>query len=279
MLDWHRLDSHQQRLVTGAALAVAVVAALAAGPSWMVGIAVVLASGMGLWELQRMLFAEPLAPLWLILYLVTGLFLPLGASLGGFEGLHLALIGAFFCGLLALLFCTPLDPSGLTRLARFTFGWLYIPYLLSYVLLIGRLAEGTRWIFFILLVVAADDIAAFYCGRRFGRHRLYPAVSPKKTIEGSLGGLLASLVIGTLYGSVWLEGVSTWELLLVSGVLGMAGQVGDLVESMMKRSSGRKDSSSLLPGHGGILDRLDSLLFAIPVTFFFMIWRIQDPYR
>lgn len=273
MLNWHQLDAHQQRWVTGLAVTVPLIALLAVGPFWMVALVVGLASGAGLWELQRMLFQEPLPRPWQALFLATGLLLPLGASLGGFTGLHLALIAAIFFGLLALLLFSPADPSGLSRLARFALSWLYIPYLLSYVLLIGRLTEGTRWIFFILSVIAADDIAAFYCGRKFGRHKLYPAVSPKKTIEGSLGGLLASLAIGMLYSTVFLSDVSAWQILIVSGVLGVAGQVGDLVESMIKRSSGRKDSSTLLPGHGGILDRLDSLLFAIPVTFFYVMWK------
>ena len=271
MLNWHELDSHQQRLVTGTALTVPLVAALAVGPYWLLALLVGVASGTGLWELQRMLFKEPLARPWLALFLAAGILMPLGASLGGFAGLHLGLIASFFSALLALLFFAPLDPSGLSRLAHLTFGWLYIPYLLSYVLLLGRMTEGTLWLFFILCVNAADDIAAFYCGRRFGRHKLYPAVSPKKTLEGSLGGLLASLVTGVLYGNIFFHGVSTPELLLLSGCLAVAGQVGDLVESMIKRISGRKDSSSLLPGHGGVLDRLDSLLFAIPVTFFFLV--------
>jgi len=272
MLDWHKLDSHQQRLLTGAALTVPLVAVLAAGPYWMIAAIVGLASVAGLWELHRMLFAEPLGRSWQALYLAIGLSLPVGAFLGGFQGLHAALVGAILSGLLALLLFSPLDPAGLSRLARFSLSWLYVPYLLSYALLIALQAEGARWLLFIFAVIATDDIAAFYCGGRFGRHKLYPTVSPKKTIEGSLGGLLGSLAIGTLYGSIWLSAASTCQIVLLSAVLGVAGQVGDLFESMIKRSSGRKDSSSLLPGHGGILDRLDSLLFAFPVTFFLVTW-------
>lgn len=273
MLNWHHLDSHLQRLVTGTALTVPLIAALAVGPYWLLFLIVGSAAGVGLWELQRMLFVDPLTRPWQIVFLAAGLLLPLGAALGGFAGLHCALILSLFSGFLTFLLFSPVDPSGLSRLAQFTLSWLYVPYLLSYVLVIGRLAEGTLWIFFILLVNAADDIAAFYCGRSLGRHKLYPAVSPKKTIEGSLGGLLASLTVGVLYGRLLLHGVSTWEMLCVSGCLAVAGQSGDLVESMIKRISGVKDSSSLLPGHGGMLDRLDSLLFAIPVTFYYLAWK------
>jgi phosphatidate cytidylyltransferase len=171
------------------------------------------------------------------------------------------------------MFFSRLDPSGIYRLAHFSLGWLYIPYLLSYVLLIGHLAEGTLWIFYVLLVTTADDIAAFYFGRKFGRHRLYEAVSPKKSIEGSLAGLSAAVVTGMLYAIVFLKGVNIGESFLLSGCLAVLAQLGDLIESMIKRICGRKDSSNLLPGHGGILDRLDSLLFVFPATFFYLIWK------
>ncbi len=101
---------------------------------------------------------------------------------------------------------------------------------------------------------------------------MYEAVSPKKTIEGALGGLFASVLVGMVYGTLFFKGIETWEILLLSGVLALLGQGGDLIESMIKRMAGRKDSSELLPGHGGILDRLDSLLFVIPATFFYLVW-------
>jgi phosphatidate cytidylyltransferase len=267
-----------QRIATGTAITIPVVAVLAAGPYWMVSLVVGLASGAGLWELQQMLFKEQLTRPWQSLFLAAGLLLPLGASLGGFVGLHCALIASLLSGMLSLLFFASLDFPGISRLAHFCLGWLYIPYLLSYVLVIGRLTEGTLWIFYILFVNAADDIAAFYSGRQFGRHKLYPAVSPKKTIEGSVGGLFAGSTIGVIYGTLFFESVGTTEILLFSGCLAAVGQVGDLIESMIKRISGRKDASNLLPGHGGVLDRLDSLLFAFPVTFFYLVWKSPRPF-
>jgi phosphatidate cytidylyltransferase len=273
MWNWHQLDTHKQRLATGIIIVVPLVIALAAGPYWILCFLVTLAAGTGLWELQRMLFSTSPSRPCLALFVLAGLILPFGASLGGFTGLHCALVASLLAGFLSLLVFSPLDPSAITRLAQFTFGWLYIPYLLSYVLLIGRLSDGTLWIFFILCVTAAADIGAFYCGRQFGRRKLYEAVSPKKTIEGALGGLSASLVTGTLYGTLLLKGVGAGEIFLLSGFLAILGQLGDLIESMIKRISGRKDSSSLLPGHGGILDRLDSLLFVMPATFFYLVWK------
>ena len=270
MWNWQRLDSHKQRLVTGTLIGVPLVIALAAGPYWVLCVLVGLACATGLWELERMLFPEPLSREWLALFILVGLLMPVGASLGGFAGLHGALVAGFFLAFLCLLVLSPLDPSGLARLAHFSFGWLYIPYLLSYVLLIGRMAEGSLWVLYIVCVNSADDIAALYCGQRFGRRKLYPAVSPKKTIEGALGGLVASVVVGVIFGTLFLKRVSIGEIVILSGVVATLGQVGDLIESMVKRMSGKKDSSHLLPGHGGVLDRLDSLLFVIPAVFFFL---------
>lgn len=272
MWNWHQLDSHKQRLVTGTLLGAPLLIALAAGPYWMLCLIVGLAAGTGLWEMHRMLFHEPLPRPWQTYFILAGLLLPLGASWGGFTGLHCALITIFLTAFLGLLASSPLDPSGLTRVAHLCLGWLYIPYLLSYALLIGQLPEGTLWILYLVFVNAANDIAALYSGRYLGRHKLYEAVSPKKTVEGALGGLSASVLVGMVYGILFFKGIQTWKILVLSGVLALLGQGGDLIESMIKRMAGRKDSSQLLPGHGGILDRLDSLLFVIPATFFYLVW-------
>jgi phosphatidate cytidylyltransferase len=117
-------------------------------------------------------------------------------------------------------------------------------------------------------VIWAGDVAAYYAGRALGRHKLAPTISPNKTVEGSIAGLAGSILAGTLLGS-WLLQRQISFLALASLAAAIAGQLGDLAESALKRSSGVKDSSSLLPGHGGMLDRLDSLIFAAPVFYWF----------
>jgi phosphatidate cytidylyltransferase len=151
-------------------------------------------------------------------------------------------------------------------------GLLYIPLLLSHAVLLRALPAGRDWIFLVLFVVRASDTLAYFIGRKFGRHRLYEAVSPKKTIEGSLGGL-AGGVLGATICKIWFFAeLSSVDVILVGIGVGSFSQLGDLVESLLKRSFGVKDSGTLIPGHGGILDRLDSLLFAFPITYYYAVW-------
>jgi len=123
-------------------------------------------------------------------------------------------------------------------------------------------------ILLLFAIIWAGDSAAYYGGRAFGRHQLASRISPKKTIEGGVAGLLASVAAGTACGVLFLgEPWPKW--IILSAVTAIVGQLGDLAESVLKRSAGVKDSSSILPGHGGILDRLDSLFFAAPVFYWF----------
>ncbi len=151
-------------------------------------------------------------------------------------------------------------------------GLLYIPLLLSHAVLLRALPAGRDWIFLVLLVVMASDSLAYFVGRKWGKHRLYEAVSPKKSIEGSLAGLLGG-VLGAMSCKLWFFAeLSTMDVLLLGLGVGAFSQLGDLIESLFKRSFGVKDSGTIIPGHGGLLDRLDSLLFAFPVTYYYAVW-------
>ena len=142
-------------------------------------------------------------------------------------------------------------------------GIFYCGLLPGFLLLMDR-----KMIIVLLGVLWIGDAAAFYGGTTLGRHLLAPAISPRKTVEGAFAGLIASIIAGVVLG-VTLTDQSSVRLIAASLVSACAGQLGDLGESALKRSAGVKDSSSLLPGHGGVLDRLDGLLFAAPVYYWF----------
>jgi phosphatidate cytidylyltransferase len=162
------------------------------------------------------------------------------------------------------------DPTVTKIIKNQILGIVYIPALLSFLVVIRNHTEGMIWIFFLLGIIFAGDIAALYVGSFFGRHKLCPAVSPGKTIEGSIGGLLANLIVGVVGKFFFLPQLSWTPAAIFFLAVGVAGQVGDLFESELKRSSHVKDSGGLLPGHGGLLDRIDALLFAAPVAYIFV---------
>lgn len=151
---------------------------------------------------------------------------------------------------------------------------IYISLPLSLLVVIDRFPRGNLWIFFLLAAVFANDTGAFYVGRFFGRHKLHPRVSPGKTWEGTAGGWLATLLAAWLGCAV--SGLHSFDWAMAALATGVAvfGQIGDLAESMLKRNHGVKDSGGILPGHGGILDRIDGLLFAIPLLYVFLTWSV-----
>jgi phosphatidate cytidylyltransferase len=128
--------------------------------------------------------------------------------------------------------------------------------------------EGLTYIFFALFIIWATDSGAYFIGRAFGKHKLWPEISPKKTVEGSIGGILSALLIAFIFSMFSDWNVPALQLYGTTAILSIFGQIGDLVESALKRHYGVKDSGNLLPGHGGILDRFDSLLFVLPIMHF-----------
>ena len=151
-------------------------------------------------------------------------------------------------------------------------GIVYIPLLLSFLVSIRRTPDGMIWIFLLLAIIFAGDISAYYVGSYLGRHKLSPAISPGKTVEGAIGGLVGNILAGSIGKIFFMPALSWAPAVLFFLAVGVAGQVGDLFESEFKRSSKTKDSGVLLPGHGGFLDRIDALLFASPVAYFFIVY-------
>ena len=196
-------------------------------------------------------------------------FLPFLEETGFQFGLPTFLF--FLFAVLLLFRCREIETvSG--QLALIVLGFAYIPFLLGHAGLLFGLPHGREWIFLVLLIVMCSDSLAYFVGTALGAHKLYPAISPKKSVEGSIGGLAGGLLAAYLAREFFCPFLTALDCVLLGLALGALGQIGDLFESMLKRSFGVKDSGTLVPGHGGILDRLDSLLFAFPAAYYYALF-------
>ena len=182
---------------------------------------------------------------------------------------------AVLLGTLAIALCLPLLSGkslrdSLTDGMVLVMGVLYIGLTLSYLVLVRGLSDGALLIFFVFLVTWAGDTGAYVAGKSMGRHALAPVISPKKTYEGLAGGLVLACGMALLARAWFLPAFSVIDCLALGAILTVTGLIGDLAESAMKRSAGFKDSGALIPGHGGMLDRLDSLLFTGPAFYYYV---------
>jgi len=151
-------------------------------------------------------------------------------------------------------------------------GPLYVGFPMGLALMLRATEQGREWLLFTLMIVFITDTGAFLIGRVFGRHRLAPRISPRKTWEGAIGGFLCALWATVIFIQFYSFPVGMWRSLLLSGSISVAGQIGDLTESMLKRTAKVKESSRMIPGHGGVLDRIDSVVFAIVVMYYAARW-------
>lgn len=158
------------------------------------------------------------------------------------------------------------DDAGILTLSA-----LYIGTGFHFLAAIRNAENGLALLGYLLVIVWTTDIGAYMFGRKFGKHKLWPVISPNKTWEGSLGGMIVAVILAGIYVSFVDTGYNTIMLIIFAVILSIVGQLGDLVESAYKRHYGVKDSGKILPGHGGILDRFDSLLFVLPVAAFLLL--------
>ncbi len=153
------------------------------------------------------------------------------------------------------------------------FGIVYIPFLLSLFILVYNFENGHLYLLWFLFVVFANDSGSYYAGTFYGKRHLAPNISPKKTYMGAIGGVLGSIFIGFIFYYLFFHNLEKALMSIPCAVLiSVAGQIGDLFASALKRAANVKDSGKILPGHGGILDRIDGLLFAIPVLYVLRIF-------
>ncbi|MFZ7126577.1 MAG: phosphatidate cytidylyltransferase [Desulfobacterales bacterium] len=262
---------HLKRWMTGIAALPLVIYLIVGGPLHFLLLIAVVAL-LTYWEYGRIVLTplnDRTTEAFVVLGLAATAAIPAAVHLDDFgaAGLVVAL-NLVGCGLLALIRFSR-NPGILDAVFRQTAGIVYIPLSLSLLIPLRSEADGWKWILFILFIVFAGDIGAYYVGTYRGRHKLCPAVSPGKTIEGAAGGIAGNLVVGSLFKTVWFAGLPWIPCVMLFCAVGVAGQIGDLFESQIKRTAGIKDSGTLLPGHGGFLDRIDALLFVAPVAYAF----------
>jgi phosphatidate cytidylyltransferase len=239
--------------------------------------------GLGLLEFYRMLSVRGL-PCWRWLGISCGVVTPMAYYLDHAFHAGGAVNQATVSAILVLSFmaglCTRQDMATAIQSIAFTLlGIFYVGWLFSYVLLLRMLIDGPNYVFYIFGVVWLGDAAALVVGTLLGRHRLAPSISPRKTVEGAIGGLLGSLC-GAILGGLWfISHFSLRQSLVVGCMLAVLGQLGDFSESLLKRSAGVKDSGILIPGHGGILDKVDGILFGAPALYYYILYimRLELP--
>ncbi len=223
-----------------------------------------------MYEFYRMALPERRLELWpAAICGALMIFIPFA----GGDRLALAAITSLFLAFALLFLFRIRDIATAARdIAYAVLAFLYIPWLLMHLVMLHQTAYGWQWLLVLMLIVMTNDSAAYYAGSAFGTHRLYPLVSPKKSIEGALGGLLGSIAGTLLAKFTFFPQLTLADALLTAVLVGILGQTGDLFESLLKRSFGVKDSGNCIPGHGGVLDRLDSIIFAAPALYYYVIY-------
>ncbi len=258
------------RVIPGLALAACWLLLLLKGSSLLFAAVLVPGLAIGMYEYGKMSLAEESVVRCVLLAVLAVLplcFQIVYPRLGVDDGFVLAFLLLAFWTLAT--YREGFDSYGF--LARGTFGLVWIGFMGAHLYLIRSLADGNAWLLILTGITAGSDSGAYYVGRALGRHKLSSRISPKKTIEGAVGGIISGMAVAALLAFLLLNTPPWGFVLFAAAILGMIGICGDLTESVVKRATGTKDSGTILGGHGGILDRADSILFAAPVLYYLLL--------
>jgi phosphatidate cytidylyltransferase len=268
-----------KRILTAIVLIAVVLAIVFLGPLWLLALAAAVVAVLAAFEYRELAHQKDVyIPLWW-LTVATALIFFFTLRLPDFELPVLTLVT--FILLAWSGFRAPLDRV-LPDTALGLFALIYIVYPLTLLPLIKAHEDGTGLLVFLFACVWLGDTAALYVGKAFGKRKLAPRLSPNKTIEGSIASVVGSVAfgMGVYYLGLYLAGhgytalqinAPAWQMVLLAIILNVAAQLGDLLESAIKRGAGVKDSGTMLPGHGGLLDRIDALLLAAPVLWYILL--------
>jgi phosphatidate cytidylyltransferase len=268
----------KHRVITAAVGVPLIILAIWFGDPWIT-IFVAAAALAGSYEFYHMANFDRREPL-LYLGLLWTLALVLSPHYRNPDLLPTVITAAILVSLACLL-VRPSREKAFHQWAWTIAGALYVGWMLSYWLNLRGLEDGRNWVYLAMLTAFANDTTAYFVGRARGRHKLAPAISPAKTREGAIGGLAGAVIAAVVIAMV-LKLISAelgapfsfryWQIIVMGLLVGLVAQLGDLVESLLKRQTGVKESGNLLPGHGGVLDRFDSLIFVGAVVYYYVIW-------
>ena len=268
------MNPHMKRWITGVVAVPILFAIIAYGSEALFAALIIGATLLGMAEYNRMVFGPGLSREKMETMAISLLIL-LSAAAGDMTLLVTVLTFTVMAVLMINLLRFGGQGPDMTTVGGVILGVLYIPLLMCHFILIRKTPAGILWIFFILVLAFTGDIAAYYVGRTLGKRKLLPQVSPGKTVEGTIGLVAGSITGCLLFRQFFFPLIPVGHAVILGLVGSIIGQLGDLSESALKRSAGVKDSGTLLPGHGGILDRLDCLMFITPFVFYYRVLILQ----
>ena len=296
-----------KRIATAVVLIPIVLALTLRAPVWILAIVVGAVALLTIHEFLKLTKSYGVQPMVWPTHLFAGLFFVMLASSGWGDtpllstGKFLVVL-AFTAAIVPFIFLTRAMRgadlrAGYPAAAASVFAFTYIALPMGMLVQLRQQWAGAFYVLYLLLVVWAGDIFAYFVGKAIGRHLMSPRISPKKTWEGAAASVVASVAVGWLLfhyatpissaflrvglierrdGLFGLEQPAMGPIILLTIILNLAAQLGDLVESLIKRGAGVNDSGTILPGHGGMLDRIDALLFAAPVLWYYAAWRVMQ---
>ncbi len=267
---------HLQRWLTALILAPLVLWIILKGTTLLVAALVSVVAIFAIREYLRIICGNDEGPVSQSIKIISysiSMMLVMGACLGSLQIMILILALNLMMLCMFVLFRFATTPDVFDLISKQVLGVVYIPVSLALLVFVHAIEGGKFWIIWLLIVSFANDTGAFYTGTFFGKTKLAPNISPNKTVEGSVGGVATSVLFGFVFCLIFFSDLSLALLTIPCAlIMAVAGQVGDLFESAMKRATQVKDSGRILPGHGGMLDRIDGVLLAIPVLYAFLVF-------
>lgn len=236
-------------------------------------------SVLGVWEFYSLVGNMGFRPQKIFGVLVSILLITMfffnGSALG-FDETRPVILSMLICLLIIAPFFTSMFRKNLEHIvvdnALTVFGVLYVAWTLGhFVLLRQRVPDGEALVFFVFVVVWMLDTGAYAVGMRYGKHKIVPKISPHKSWGGSIAGFVCAVGTALVYREMFLLSIPRRDAVLLGCIIGIIAQLSDFAESVIKRNAGKKDSGTLLPGHGGILDRFDSFIFVVPVVYYYVV--------